>query len=88
MEKIETQGKICPECGAKGEVWDGEHETTTRQSDTGNFHIVDVGWKCGKCGHEWGFETPALEPVNPKFCITCGFRNTPLCTHPTGFYEK
>ena len=79
-------GKTCPKCGAKGEVWEGEHETIVRQSESEGINIVDVGWRCGKCKHEWGFED--LEPINPKFCATCGFRGTSLCTHPTGFYEK
>lgn len=27
------------------------------------------------------------EAVDPKLCETCGFRGTPLCTHPDGVYQ-
>lgn len=29
-------------------------------------------------GNEW---------VNPEYCRNCGFKGTPLCTHPTGYYQ-
>jgi len=27
------------------------------------------------------------ERVNPEYCKRCGFKGTPLCTHPTGYYQ-
>ena len=55
-------GKKCPECGAEGRC-NGEHETAVRNFEVGRIkpemikrNIVDVGWRCWNCGHEWGFE--------------------------------
>lgn len=25
--------------------------------------------------------------VDPELCARCGFRGTPLCTHPDGYYQ-
>lgn len=38
----------CPKCGSLA-----EHPTEVKQPGGG---IIDVGWKCVNCGHEWGFE--------------------------------
>lgn len=27
------------------------------------------------------------ELVDPRLCEKCGFRGTPLCTHPDGYYQ-
>ncbi len=59
MSNTET-GKKCPKCGAEGK-WQGEHETAVRNIEVGRVggikrNIVDVGWRCWNCGHEWGFE--------------------------------
>lgn len=56
---VET-GKKCPQCGAEGD-WYGEHEAVVRNIEVGRVNdikrnIVDVGWRCWNCGHEWGFE--------------------------------
>ena len=48
-------GKKCPECGAEGK-WHGEHETAVRKLKLPSRTIIDVGWRCWNCGHEWGFE--------------------------------
>ena len=55
-------GKKCPQCGAEGKC-QGEHETAVRNHqiypagrDFEPRTIVDVGWRCWNCGHEWGFE--------------------------------
>ena len=40
----------CPSCGYL------EWTTVTRQGRRGNTSIVDVGYRCDRCGHEWGFE--------------------------------
>ena len=42
---------------------EGEHETAVRNFEAGRVegikrNIVDVGWRCWSCGHEWGFEYP------------------------------
>lgn len=37
----------CPECGAAG-----PHETAVRSGEG----LVDIGWRCRACGHEFGFE--------------------------------
>ena len=26
------------------------------------------------------------EQVDPEICAKCGFRGTPFCSHPSGFY--
>lgn len=57
--KTQSEGEKCPKCGAEGDVYQGEHETAVRQKEVGGVLIVNVGWRCGKCGHEWGFEYPA-----------------------------
>ncbi len=50
--------------------------------------------KCPYCGHD--IEEAVVsnyvtrtenEPVNPEFCKKCGFKGTPLCTHPEGYYQ-
>lgn len=55
MSKITNAGKKCPNCGAEGKCED-EHETAIRNVKLGSVTIVDVGWRCWKCGNEWGFE--------------------------------
>ena len=47
------QGKEpgCPGCGDPG-----PHETAVRSGKVGGVTLADVGWRCRKCGHEWGFE--------------------------------
>lgn len=65
MSKVsDVLGKKCPNCGAEGK-WHGEHETAVRNFEAGRvkpemikLNIVDVGWRCWNCGHEWGFEVP------------------------------
>lgn len=52
------EGKNCPSCGAEGKAYKGEHETAVRNSTVNGIAVVDVGWRCWQCGHEWGFEYP------------------------------
>ena len=47
-------GRKCPKCGAEAPQ-DGQHETAIREYKTPELTIGDVGWRCWKCGHEWGF---------------------------------
>jgi len=55
-------GEKCPKCGAEGKAYHGEHETAVRNVKLprptifGSTTVVDVGWRCWNCGHEWGFE--------------------------------
>ena len=67
MSKVTDAGKICPQCGAHGR-YNGEHETAVRNFEVGRVkpelikrNIVDVGWRCWNCGHEWGFELEKQE---------------------------
>ena len=46
----------CPNCGYL------EWTTVTRHGKHGNKSIVDVGYRCDRCGHEWGFEYFKEEP--------------------------
>lgn len=39
----------CPECG-------NDIITTAVRQYNGRPGVVDVGWKCLTCGHQWGFE--------------------------------
>ncbi len=60
MSKVTNLGKKCPQCGAGGR-WYGEHEAVVRNIEVGRVegikrNMVDVGWRCWNCGHEWGFE--------------------------------
>ncbi len=64
MQKEETEtgaGKIpgkgavtmsdvvkCPSCGSQA-----EHPAAIHQVASG---VIDVGWRCVNCSHEWGFE--------------------------------
>ena len=48
------EGK-CPKCGAEGK-YHGEHVAAVRQIKVGKTSVVNVGWRCWNCGHEWGFE--------------------------------
>jgi len=58
--KVSKPGEKCPECGAEGK-YHGEHETAVRNHKLHGQSIVDVGWRCWNCGHEWGFEVPQRE---------------------------
>lgn len=54
-----TDGLICPKCGAQSPSGTS-HDTCVHQSE-GTFygieaHLVSMGWKCCKCGYEWGFD--------------------------------
>lgn len=57
----EKEGDRCPKCGARGET--AVHQLTASEID-GKFpylhgvvtSMVNVGWRCPECGHEWGFE--------------------------------
>jgi hypothetical protein len=51
---VMSEGKTCPKCGAKSEY--DNHPTAIRLAGEGNIRIVDVGWRCSQCRHEWGFE--------------------------------
>ena len=62
VDKVTNIGKKCPQCGAEGR-YNGEHEMAVRNIEVGSVgpelikrNIVDVGWRCWKCGWEWGFE--------------------------------
>lgn len=55
VNKITDTGKKYPECGTKGK-WHGEHETAVRNVKLASVTVVDVGFRCWNCGHEWGFE--------------------------------
>jgi len=50
-----NHGQACPKCGAAG-----EHDAAVKQYEATVWgapaHIIDVGWACWSCGHEWGFE--------------------------------
>jgi len=48
------EGK-CPKCGAEGKHH-GEHYAAVRQIKVGKISVVNVGWGCWNCGHEWGFD--------------------------------
>ncbi|MBA7526060.1 hypothetical protein ES705_18230 [subsurface metagenome] len=56
------EGKKCPSCGAEGKH-QGWHETAVRNYQVGGHTVADVGWRCWKCRHEWGFES---EPIKDK----------------------
>lgn len=53
MSKILSE--TCPKCGYKGPM-----ETAIRkrghQKSSGVKTSVDVGFRCPKCKHEWGFD--------------------------------
>lgn len=57
MKKVNSgeNGKKCPKCGAVGR-YHGEHYAAFRQMKAGKISVVNVGWRCWNCGHEWGFE--------------------------------
>lgn len=46
-EKLVT----CPKCGVSD-----EHPPAFRQHATEGILVVECGWRCNSCGHEWGFE--------------------------------
>ncbi len=51
----EGMGKKCPDCGAEGK-YHGEHVAAVKQVKVGKRSVVNAGWGCWSCGHEWGFE--------------------------------
>ena len=40
----------CPHCQAEGQG------VTLPRSHPSVPGVIDVGWRCGRCGHEYGFE--------------------------------
>jgi hypothetical protein len=44
---------------------------------------LGIGFKVATAPHR----AKSHPPVDPKLCATCGFRGTPLCTHPDGVYQ-
>jgi len=44
----------CPGCGSLGER--DRYETAVRKRTVGTKTVVDVGWRCPICRHEFGFE--------------------------------
>jgi len=57
---VETKKPQCPRCGVIHET----HETLAR-TDPRYPGIIDVGWRCINCSHEWGFEVLIGERVIP-----------------------
>ena len=53
-------GRKCPKCGTEAPQ-DGQHETAVRNIKLAGIPVVDVGWRCWKCGHKWGFEMEVKE---------------------------
>ena len=48
-----TEEKIrdrCPNCGSE------DIETAVHQSRMPSTMFLDFGWRCKRCGHEFGFE--------------------------------
>ena len=60
----EVNGYKCPKCGAEGK-YHGEHVAAVKQVKVGKISVVNVGWGCWSCGHEWGFE-PLKEPMSAE----------------------
>jgi len=55
----------CPNCGARHET----HHTAIRQDPQRLPGFIDVGWRCMRCLHEWGFEVftdPTPPPPPPR----------------------
>ena len=56
-----TEEKIrdrCPKCGSE-DIGTAVRNTTLKLyvgSTLTDLTIVDIGWRCKRCGHEWGFE--------------------------------
>lgn len=55
----EGNGYKCPKCGAEGK-YHGEHYAAFRQIKSGKITVVNVGWRCWNCGHEWGFQEESM----------------------------
>jgi hypothetical protein len=52
----EVLERPCPKCGAVGKGLNGEHEAAVREGKFLRHKVIDVGWRCWKCGFEWGFD--------------------------------
>lgn len=48
----EEQIITCPKCGLQ----DPTHKLAIRQGYVNGVWVTDIGWRCLRCGHEWGFE--------------------------------
>ena len=52
---VEDEPRACPKCGTVA-----VHHAAIRQGKgyVGDVRVsvVEFGWECVKCGHEWGFE--------------------------------
>jgi len=59
---VEQLEPPCPTCGAIGKGANGEHEAAVREGKFLGLHkVIDVGWRCWKCGHTWGFDSNTVE---------------------------
>ena len=47
----EEKPEKCPECGDRGPFL-----TVPRLVEAEEGHIFEIGYRCVKCGHEWGFK--------------------------------
>lgn len=48
----------CPKCGLAG-----PHDLTTRAAKVDDgVYLLDVGWRCRGCGHEWGYRILRPQP--------------------------
>ena len=50
---MEEKEETCPLCGYRGTDFDA----AVKQHIAGTFNMIDVGFECPKCKHEFGFET-------------------------------
>ena len=46
----------CPKCGAVDRHQTAVRSGKARWAPSRYAAVNDVGWRCNKCGHEWGFE--------------------------------
>ena len=47
----DPERRPCPKCGAPA-----PHGAAVRQRSMSGWNLVDMGFECRACGHEWGFE--------------------------------
>jgi ribosomal protein S27AE len=55
MKYVKAEEKVCPNCGLLTDHPPAVRQATVEWKDT-TFGLIDVGWYCKRCGHQWGFE--------------------------------
>lgn len=58
---MEVERVVCPHCGKKVHNVAAVRQGLVPSDSFGEVNIIEIGFECPECGHEWGFEVFADE---------------------------